>query len=71
MTNKIIVLAAAACGIGLATSASAMPLNPLRIIDGGIAIGVTTTTKTKASPVSATAFKAIRVTGGGAFHRRL
>jgi hypothetical protein len=27
MTNKIIVLAAAACGIGLATSASAMPLN--------------------------------------------
>ena len=30
MTNKIIVLAAAACGIGLATSASAMPLNPLR-----------------------------------------
>ena len=30
MTNKIIVLAGAACGIGVATSASAMPLNPLR-----------------------------------------
>ena len=30
MTNKIIVLAAAACGIGVAASASAMPLNPLR-----------------------------------------
>jgi len=30
MTNKIIVLAAAACGIAVATSASAMPLNPLR-----------------------------------------
>ena len=30
MTNKIIVLAAAACGIGLATSASAMPLSVLR-----------------------------------------
>jgi hypothetical protein len=30
MSNKIIVLAAAACGIGLATSASATPLNPLR-----------------------------------------
>ena len=30
MTNKIIVLAAAGCGIAVATSASAMPLNPLR-----------------------------------------
>ena len=30
MSNKIIVLAAAACGIGLAISASATPLNPLR-----------------------------------------
>ena len=30
MTNKIIVLAAAACGIAIAASASAMPLNPLR-----------------------------------------
>ena len=30
MTNKIIVLAAATCGIAVATSASAMPLNPLR-----------------------------------------
>jgi hypothetical protein len=30
MTNKIIVLAAGVCGIALATSASAMPLNPLR-----------------------------------------
>ena len=30
MTNKIIVLAAAACGIAPATSASAMPLNSHR-----------------------------------------
>ena len=30
MTNKIIVLAAAGCGIAVANSASAMPLNPLR-----------------------------------------
>jgi hypothetical protein len=30
MTNKIIVLAAGACGIAVATSASAMLLNPLR-----------------------------------------
>ena len=107
MTNKIIVLAAAACGIAIAASASAMPLNPLRsdssvdqvrmvcdeygrcwretnpaediargvirglegvafigiaigiIIAGGIAIGiVTTTTKTKASPVSHNSLKA-------------
>jgi hypothetical protein len=104
MTNKIIVLAAAACGITIAASASAMPLNPLRsdssvdqvrmVCDeygrcwretnpaediargvirglegrsiyrhrdwaGGIAIGiVTTTTKTKASPVSHNSLKA-------------
>ena len=30
MTNETIVLAAAACGIALATSASAMPLNSLQ-----------------------------------------
>jgi hypothetical protein len=30
LTNKIIVLAAGAYGIALASSASAMPLNPLR-----------------------------------------
>jgi hypothetical protein len=29
MTNNIIVLAATACGIAVATSASAVPLNPL------------------------------------------
>ena len=30
MTNKIVFLAAAACGIAVATSASAVPLKPIR-----------------------------------------
>ena len=31
MTNKIVFLAAAACGIAVATSASAVPLKPIRL----------------------------------------